>query len=157
MVITGVAAKSQERLANLIYLDAFIPDSGQREFDLLPPKEQVGKAGDILEDGRWFRPPATLSYLGITDTKLGEWVAQRLTMQPLAAYDTPLPARSKPDVSFFNIPRAYIHCTSGPSTPIFAPFAEKARAEGWPVHELATGHDAMLTVPHELSDLLIEL
>lgn len=156
MVITGVAARSPERLAKLVYLDAFIPLPGQNEFDLLPVDQKAGKIGDLYEHGRWFRPPASLSYLGITDASLGEWVSQRLTLQPLAAYDTPIPAVSNSTV-YPNIPRAYIHCTSGPSAPGFARFAGKAKAEGWSVHELPTGHDAMLTMPQEVSDLLIEL
>jgi hypothetical protein len=33
----------------------------------------------------------------------------------------------------------------------------RARSKGWDVHELATGHDAMLTAPRELAKILIEL
>ncbi len=151
MVITGVAGKSAERLANLVYLDAMIPLSGQREFDLLPPEEREGKPMDMLTGTR-LRPPPPLSYLGINDTELGKWVSERLTNQPLAAYDTPVPS-GVPN----QIPHIYIHCTGGPSTRIFAHFAAKARAEGWQVLELATGHDAMLTMPRELTDILLEL
>ena len=37
-----------------------------------------------------------------------------------------------------------------------AKFAAHARAEQWNVRELATGHDAMLTVPDELARLLAD-
>ncbi len=34
---------------------------------------------------------------------------------------------------------------------------ERARTEpGWRYRELATGHDAMITAPKELADLLVE-
>ena len=34
---------------------------------------------------------------------------------------------------------------------------ERVRAEGgWRYRELATGHDAMITAPRELTDLLLE-
>src|SRR5947208_6414024 len=36
MVITGVAAKAPERLKQLVYLDAYLPDDGQSELDLWP-------------------------------------------------------------------------------------------------------------------------
>ena len=50
----------------------------------------------------------------------------------------------------------YVHCTEGPLAASFAPFAQRCRARpGWTVHELATGHDAMLTAPDELVALLL--
>jgi hypothetical protein len=42
-------------------------------------------------------------------------------------------------------------------TPVFARFAEKAKAGGWESREMATGHDAMLTAPSEVAELLLEL
>jgi pimeloyl-ACP methyl ester carboxylesterase len=37
MVITGVAERAPERIAQLVYLDAFVPEHGQSLVDLLPP------------------------------------------------------------------------------------------------------------------------
>ena len=37
MVATGVADRARERIAQLIYMDAFVPRSGQSLLDLLPP------------------------------------------------------------------------------------------------------------------------
>jgi pimeloyl-ACP methyl ester carboxylesterase len=36
-VITGVAKRAPERIANVVYLDAFVPEDGQSVLDLLPP------------------------------------------------------------------------------------------------------------------------
>ena len=56
------------------------------------------------------------------------------------------------------LPRAYVHCTAGPLAPSFAPFAERLRASpGWGYRELATGHDAMLSAPEELAEVLLDL
>jgi hypothetical protein len=42
--------------------------------------------------------------------------------------------------------------------PVFRPFAERARTEeGWGYQELPTGHVPMVTMPRELSDLLVEV
>ena len=35
--------------------------------------------------------------------------------------------------------------------------AERARERGWPVHELDTGHEAMVTAPKALADVLLDL
>ena len=41
MVITGVAAKEPERLKQVVYLDAYLPDTGQSELDLWPVEMQA--------------------------------------------------------------------------------------------------------------------
>src|SRR5215472_16385256 len=45
MVITGVADRVPEKVASLVYLDAFVPENGQSLFSLLPP------------DRRWITVP----------------------------------------------------------------------------------------------------
>ena len=47
MVITGVAAKEPQRLAQLVYLDAFLPFDGENEI-VLWPSEQKEKYQTIL-------------------------------------------------------------------------------------------------------------
>src|SRR3972149_6892567 len=104
--------------------------------------------------GRGLRQPVPLAFLGITDPEMAAWVKARLTPHPLATYNEPAPIGNAKSAT---LPRAFIHCTAGPTTPVFAPFAAKARATGWEVHELATGHCPMLTVPSELAEVLLEL
>ena len=153
MVVTGAAAKMPERLGLLVYLDAYVPDAGQTEADLWPAEMRAGiQAGEAA--GRGLRPPPPLDFLGITEPEMAAWVKARLTPHPLATYQEPAPAGSARSAA---LPRAFIHCTAGPTTPVFAPFAAKARTAGWEVDELATGHCAMLTMPREVVELLLKL
>jgi pimeloyl-ACP methyl ester carboxylesterase len=152
MVITGVAAKIPERLARLVYLDAYVPAEGQSEFDLWPPEEQAQARADIAA-GRGLRQAMSPGTLGITDTATANWVAARLTPHPLTTYDQPTPLGNAQNAA---LPRVYIHCTVGPLAPRFARFAAKARAENWEVHEIATGHDVMLTAPEKLAAILLQ-
>ena len=153
MVITGVAAKVPERLKRLVYLDAYVPADGQTEADLWPAEMRAAIQADEAA-GRGLRPPPPLDLLGITDPEMASWVKTRVTPHPLATYQEPVPVGSAKSAA---LPRAFIHCTAGPATPIFAPFAAQARAAGWEVLELATGHCAMLTMPHEVAELLLKL
>ena len=153
MVITGVAAKVPERLKQLVYLDAYLPSEGQNEFDLWPAEERAAAQADMAA-GRGLRQPPPPAILGITDPEMAEWVYARFTPHPLATYNQPVPVGSAKSAA---LPRAFIRCTEGLWTPRFAPFAAKARAAGWEVHELATGHMAMLTASRELAALLLEL
>ena len=151
MVISGVAARAPERLATLIYLDAYVPAEGQSEFDLWTPEERAAAQAEIAT-GTGLRPPVAPAVLGITDPDVATWVEARLTPHPLTTYAQPIPRGGSASAA---LPRVYIHCTAGMSR--FAPFAAQARAAGWEVQELATGHDAMLTVPQALVDILLAL
>jgi pimeloyl-ACP methyl ester carboxylesterase len=155
MVITGVATKVPERLNLLIYLDAYVPDDGQSEVDLWPPERRaIAEAAEAETKGLAQPPPPAL--FGVTDLGLIDWINSRATPQPVSTYTEPVsPGNTKSD----SLPRVFIHCTGNPPTTpdVFGPFAVKARAKGWEVRELATGHLAMLTAPRELAALLLEL
>lgn len=153
MVITGVAAKVPERLRLLVYLDAYVPDDGQSESDLWPAEMRASIQTDEAA-GSGLRQPPSLAFLGITDPEMADWVKARMTPHPLATYNQPVPVSSARSAA---LSRVYIRCTVGTHTSVFEPFATKARASGWEVREIATGHDAQLTAPRELADILLEL
>jgi hypothetical protein len=137
----------------LVYLDAYVPHEGESELDLWPEEEQV-QARDDLGAGRKFREPVSPEILGITDADLADWVSSRLTPHPLTTYvDAPPPENELSS----KLPRAYIHCTEGPVASRTLQFADRAIRMGWQMHSLPTGHDAMLTVPKALSELLHEI
>ncbi len=97
--------------------------------------------------------PPPLAIFGVTDPELLDWAQSRMTPQPLHTYTEPVPSGSARSRA---IPRVFIHCTGNPATTpdLFASSAAKARESGWPVHDLAAGHVAMLTAPHEVAELL---
>jgi pimeloyl-ACP methyl ester carboxylesterase len=152
MVITGVAAKAAERLKLLVYLDAYVPADGQSEADLWPPERRAfAEAAESETKGVAQAPPPAL--FGVTDPPLVAWIAARMTPQPVATYTEPVPPGNAMSAA---LPRVFIHCTANPPTTpdVFGPFAAKARAQGWAVREIATGHLAMLTAPREVADVL---
>jgi pimeloyl-ACP methyl ester carboxylesterase len=153
MVVTGVAAVAPERLRLLVYLDAYIPEAGQSQFDLWPPAMRADVEADAAAHGG-FRSPPSAELLGITAPGLAAWAEARITPHPVACYVQPVPAGNEATAA---LPRAYISCTEGPMAGVLGRFAAKARASGWPVREIATGHDAMLTEPRQVADRLLEL
>jgi pimeloyl-ACP methyl ester carboxylesterase len=154
MVITGVAATVPDRLKQLVYLDAYVPDTRRpRQIDLWPP-EMRARIEAEASSNRGLRLPPSPELMGITDPLVATWAQARITPHPMSSYTQAAPpggARSSA------IARAYIHCTEGPMAPVFAPFADTARAEGWVVREMPTGHDAMLVAPEALAELLLDL
>ena len=153
MVITGVAATIPQRLRLLVYLDAYIPNEGQSEIDLWPIEMRAKIFADEAAGGG-LRPPPTPAFLGITNPEMVDWVKARITPHPLATYTQPAPIGSAESDA---LRRVYISCTAGPTISLFGRFAAKARACCWEVHEIATGHDAMLTAPNDVAELLLEI
>jgi pimeloyl-ACP methyl ester carboxylesterase len=154
MVITGVADKAGDRLAHIVYLDAFVPQDGQSVFSLLPP-EAVSQFRQLAKDKGegWRLLPLPMERLGVTREADVHWVTSKLVLHPVKTFEQPL-RLTNPAAAPSR--RTYIFCTA-PRIGGFEQFAKKVRADpGWRFHEFATGHDAMVTEPRKLADLLLE-
>lgn len=155
-VVTGVAAAMPARVARLVYLDAFVPEPGQAVLDLLPAARRGFFAERAREQGGgWLVPldwEVAMDGWGVTDPTDRDWMRPRLAAQPLTTLDQPLPAPAPS-----HIPCSYVHCLDNPVAATFAPFAERARDDPgrWTLRRLHAGHDAMVTVPGPLTDLLL--
>jgi pimeloyl-ACP methyl ester carboxylesterase len=153
MVITGVAAKEPQRVAQLVYLDAYLPLEGENNISLWPPDQKEKYRAD-LASGIRFRPPIASSMLGIIDPKMSEWVQERLTPHPYSTYEDP-PAPGTPESA--SIPRTYIHCTLGPLSSWMERFAARDRKLKWNVPTIAADHDVMITHPNKLAEILLRI
>lgn len=149
MVVTGVADRVPDRLANLVYLDAFVPNDGQSAADLLGPTDTA-----ILMERA--RPQGDGWRFALAGDR------PRFTPQPLQTYLQPVVTQSPEAIA---IPRTFIYSTQkSPSSPLvnagneaIARSATAARNAGWRYHELPTGHMAMQSMPRELADLLLSV
>ncbi len=166
MVITGVAERMPERLAQLVYLDAFVPEDGQALLDITAPEPQqrAAMAARVRAEGDGWglpsRQPGPMESFAreqwcITDEADLRWLLARLGPHPYATLTEPV-QRANPAAAA--LPRTYVRCTRLPH-PHFDHFAAAARqtGSGWRYRELASGHDAMVTVPQDLAALLLEL
>ena len=155
IVISGVADRMPHRLARLIYLDAVTPLAGRSLFDMMPERERSARLAALanLPDGDIEVPPPPATAFGIVDATQAAWTDARLTPHPTGGYTSPVNLRN-PIAN--GVQAAYIRCTD-PVFPINDPCAAFARDQGWAYHEIATGHDAMISAPAALADLLLEV
>jgi pimeloyl-ACP methyl ester carboxylesterase len=148
MVITGVAERAPERLAHLVYLDAYVPRDGQSLLDMLGPGAAVFIEQAALAYGDGWRIPHNPPD------------APRRTPHPLKTGQQPVSVKN-PAAAV--LPRTFIYCTQekeamGPLGFPITQAAERARADArWRYSELDTGHSPWETTPRELADLLLEL
>lgn len=155
MLLPAAASSTRGRVQHVVFLDAFVPRSGQRCFDLMPSEAQAGirALANSAGDG-WRFPPFDLEVLGVP-VEDRPWVQRMLTFHPLLTYDEP--TSFSPDVWSEVGGKTYILCTDGAFRPVMDPFAELARKDpAWQYREIAAGHDCMLSAPHELTNLLLE-
>src|SRR5262249_20466701 len=84
MVATGVADRARERIAQLIYLDAFVPKNGQSLLDLLPPQARQQLQDRVRAGDGWRVPPnPTPPDTSEADAK---WIAERRLPQSLKTF-----------------------------------------------------------------------
>ncbi|HEY6031734.1 MAG TPA: hypothetical protein VIU44_14275, partial [Gaiellaceae bacterium] len=149
--VTAAGARP-DGVALLVYLDAFVPDDGDRAIDLLPPQVAAHYRESVAERGfGWLIPPRPLEVLGVTDPGDVAWLESRFVPHPWRTYTEPVSVTAAGAA----LPAAFVECTDW--LRVFEPFARRAAARGWPVRGLASGHEAMVTHPRELADLLLEL
>lgn len=153
-VISGVAEVAEAQIDHLVYLDAIVPVHGKSHVEMVPARaggaaDQLKKAGKEAAS----LPVAGMGFLGVTRESDVAWLRRRLVPHPMAS----LTERSNlPADRAAALPRTFIYCTQREGPP--SAFARAAREDpAWRYRELDTGHDAMVTAPRALTDLLLEL
>ena len=149
--LSGAAERVPGRIAELVYLDALVIEGGRAPFDGLSAAT-VAERVRLAEEtsGGVSIPPPPASVFGVLDAQDAAWLEARMTPHPLSTYRSPLPIQGPPGNG---LPARYVTCTD----PIYLPLASArcwVASAGWPVDELKTGHDAMITAPDALVEIL---
>lgn len=140
MVITGVADRIPERIRRLVYLDAFLPDSGETALALV----DSGGAAFLR-----------------TNVRDGFIIPSWVTDDHAIPRDVPQSLRTFTDTlrlvnpAARRVPAAYILTFEPAITPDpFQRFADRAAARGWPVYRLPADHTPERSARGELVLLL---
>jgi pimeloyl-ACP methyl ester carboxylesterase len=173
-VVTAVAHQRPDRLAGVVYLDTGVLPDGTSIADVQPPELRERQRAEVeRHGGGWLWPVPTREALesGVYGSAAGlhddhfRLIAERGTPHPYATFTSavrlagPWPA---------GVRRIGIMCTEGGLSigmlrqlvAVEDPLAKLLGAEEWldpakwELHELATGHWAMFTMPRRLADLL---
>ena len=145
VVVRALADRVPERLHHVVYLDAAVPDPGERAVDLtpappgvsLPPRETLVPA----------RPPVSG---GDLDDATAAWLGARLTPTPFAPSLDPLRVADA-----HAVPVTYVFCAATPAGYPAQTTRERLDARGVAYDVIEAGHDAPLTAPDVVADLLM--
>jgi pimeloyl-ACP methyl ester carboxylesterase len=152
LVATMVADRLPQRLQCLVYLDAVVGEAGKSAFDALPAAvvAQRLRAAQETSGGISFPVPPPQAF-GVTDPSDQAWLRAHLTPHPLASYTDRLTL----DHPVGNgLRKIYIAATAPEYAPLAATRAAVRMQPDWDWREIAAGHDAMVTAPHRLAEML---
>ena len=149
MVATGVADRAPDRIAHLVYIDAFAPKDGQSLFDLLGPKGEAHMRAGAAKDGDGWKLPLN-PMPPDTSPEDAAWAVPKRRPQPIKTFEEKIKLSSGKFP-----PRHYIYAKKNGPGDVFRQFAERAKNEpGWTHHEIDASHNPHITCPDVLMALL---
>jgi pimeloyl-ACP methyl ester carboxylesterase len=147
MVVTGVLEHAADRVRELVYLDAFVPEDGQSLYDLSGAKPPTGVAD-------WLVPPMARQY---TDSEAEAWALARRTAHPVGCFTQPVSLPVPLEDGAYGL--TYIKAVGEPRPAAGHPFwtaGDHARASArWRYFEIDTDHLIPQNRPEELADILL--
>jgi pimeloyl-ACP methyl ester carboxylesterase len=152
VIISGVAEQLREAIGSIVFLDAFVPESG----DSLATKasQPVREAiAALVEKGEQTMKPVPAAVFQVNE-KDRAWVDAMCTPHPVATLTDKITVSGARDRI---AKKTYIRAKGYPSVP-FDGAQEKLKADAqWRVYELPCGHDAMVDMPDRLAEILVEV
>ena len=141
MVVTGVAERMRERIAAIVYLDAFLPNDGASLSTLIartaPWPEHVA-------------PPIPAATFHV-NAKDAAWVDGKMTPHPVKCFTETLRVSG----AYSTIPqKIYIRARQYPNVTFDAAFDRCRKDQSWKTIEMQCGHDVMIDQPAELAAIL---
>src|ERR1700730_16160913 len=148
MVATGVADRARDRITQLIYIDAFVPDDGQSLLDLNASARE--RMQDLAKAGDGWRVPPNPTPPDTPPADL-EWLTERRVDMPIKCFEMKLKLQG----GELTLPRSYIYATRITPADTFGQFAARAQSEaGGRYYEIDASHSPAVTAPDALMALL---
>lgn len=140
MVITGVADRLPERIASLVYVDAFVPKDGESWWDLAGDRYRQIALDRSRADGFGVAAP--------------EHLDSRCTPHPMATFLQAIRLTGR----WQTVPeKVFVYATGWAETPFRATYEALKNDPAWTVKTLPTRHDIIRDAPQDLVSILLSL
>ncbi|HEY2136826.1 MAG TPA: alpha/beta hydrolase family protein [Xanthobacteraceae bacterium] len=149
--VSGALEQVLDRVASIVFLDAFVPEDGQKGFDFASEFSRKGTI-EAQQKGEISRPapPATAFHVNEKDRA---WVDSKLTAQPLAlAFSAIRLTGAREKVA----KKTYIRAPAYEQPAFDKYYAAKKADPSWRTYEVTSGHDVMVDAPDRLVEILLE-
>jgi len=155
MVTTSVADRMPDRVAALVYINAFIPTDQISQNDLLPDWRREMIEEELANDpDAWRMPAPSPELIGVTDPEVAAWITDKMTVQSAKTM------RDRATISgaidrITN--RTFIRATGYRNSTFDATVKEYMAHPVWRGVEIDTSHDAMITAADEVRTIFEEI
>ena len=152
VAVTGVADRLTDRIRHVVYLDALIPENGEKVFDILPAGMADGRRKVAQEQGGGVALPVPgPEAFPIPASPNKDWFMRRLRPHPIGTYESAMRI-AKPAGA--GLPVTYVAYTS-PALASIEPSRQRAKAkQGWRYVDLPVPHDVEIPDPNRVVELL---
>lgn len=152
--ISGAADRVPHRIRHLVYLDSLILESGQSAFSVIPSETVAArrKLAREFSGGTSMPVPDPIAF-GVSDPADSAWLKAKCTPHPISTYESRLELE-RPVGN--GLPATYVAVKPDYSSTAAARAFARAQ-QSWNYVEIEAGHDAMITSPRAVLDLLLPL
>ena len=162
MIGTAIADRMPGRLRHLVYVDAVVPKPGESWSSTHSSATREARLAAAQASPDFSFPAPDPSVFGIQGPD-ADWVKRRQTPHPGHTYQAPLEFDPQRVAA---VPRTFISCVRPALATIDSIRPRMADGQFWDgawksgggarVVELQTGHDPMVTMPQELTRILLD-
>ncbi|MEA2996516.1 MAG: hypothetical protein QOG74_2065 [Alphaproteobacteria bacterium] len=149
--VSGALEKILDRVASIVFLDAFVPEDGQKGFDFASDFSRKGTI-EAQQKGEVSRPAPPASAFHVNEQDRA-WVDSKTTPQPLAlAFSAIRLTGAREKVAR----KTYIRAPVYPQPAFDKYYAAKKADPSWRTYEVPCGHDVMVDMPDRLVEILLD-
>lgn len=159
MILQMVAQRVPERLAKLVFINAFVLPYGRCQFDVVPPEVAAGMVAAAQASPDLSVPidPGFVRHAlmaGETEEDIQRLLAE-LVPQPLALFTTPVTEENPEGLAA--VEKVVIFCKDDISLPPGAYLGMAQQALGqFTLIEIEGGHETLFTHPERVADALLQ-
>jgi pimeloyl-ACP methyl ester carboxylesterase len=151
-IISGVAEQVEKKISSIVFLDAFMPENGQRVLDTNSPRSRA-EIEDAMRRAEVSRPAPHPSVWKVNETDQA-WVAEKFTAQPIGVAFTPIRLTGARD----RIAKKTFVRAKGYDNPNFERAYAKVKTDpSWRTFEMPCGHEVMIDMPERTAEILLEV
>ena len=145
VIATGAALSESGRslVRHLVFLDAFIPETGRSIHQMHPEVEAVFDSLAVAHGGV-YAEPASPTLLGVNEPEVVDWITEGSTLMPMSLGQQPFPATTRSLDDLDKEAVTYIRFTG---TDYFKSSMDSAVLRQWRVREVHGSHFAFVTQP----------
>ena len=151
-IVSGVAEQAGDTIGSIVFLDAFVPETGDSLATKASQPVREAIAG-LVEKGETAMKPVSAAVFRVNE-KDRAWVDAMCTPHPLATFTDKITVSGARERI---AKKAYVRAKGYPSVPFDGVHEQLKTNTAWRVYELPCGHDAMVDMPDRLTEILIEV